>query len=126
VDYCYYYPNKSRSCQFACCTALKVENLPALFSGIEAGHLARFDLRRRNHRGVFGNDALAALDEALHAEGMDLCFAEMKGPVKDRLKRYGLFTSLGTENFFPTLGQAVDRYLAVHKIEWRDWDEVNR
>lgn len=71
-------------------------------------------------------DALAALDEALHAEGMDLCFAEMKGPVKDRLKRYGLFTSLGTENFFPTLGQAVDRYLAVHNIEWRDWDEVNR
>ena len=71
-------------------------------------------------------DALAALDEALHAEGMELCFAEMKGPVKDRLKRYGLFTALGTENFFPTLGQAVDRYLAVHQIEWRDWDEVNR
>ena len=71
-------------------------------------------------------DALAALDEALHAEGMELCFAGMKGPVKDRLKRYGLFTALGTENFFPTLGQAVDRYLAVHQIEWRDWDEVNR
>jgi MFS superfamily sulfate permease-like transporter len=68
-------------------------------------------------------DALAALDEALHAEGMELCFAEMKGPVKDQLKRYGLFTTLGTENFFPTLGQAVDRYLAVHQIEWRDWDE---
>ena len=71
-------------------------------------------------------DALAALDEALHAEGMDLCFAEMKGPVKDRLKRYGLFTTLGTDNFFPTLGQAVDRYLAVHQIEWQDWDEVSR
>ena len=71
-------------------------------------------------------DALIALDGALHAEGMELCFAEMKGPVKDRLKRYGLFTTLGTENFFPTLGQAVDRYLEVHQIEWRDWDEVNR
>ena len=71
-------------------------------------------------------DALAALDAALHAEGMDLCFAEMKGPVKDRLKRYGLFTTLGTDNFFPTLGQAVDRYLAVHQVEWQDWDEVNR
>jgi high affinity sulfate transporter 1 len=70
-------------------------------------------------------DALAALDEALQAEGMELCFAEMKGPVKDQLKRYGLFTKLGTENFFPTLEQAVDRYLAVHQIEWRDWDEVN-
>ena len=70
-------------------------------------------------------DALAVLDKALHAEGMELCFAEMKGPVKDRLKHYGLFSALGTENFFPTLGQAVDRYLAVHQIEWRDWDEVN-
>jgi high affinity sulfate transporter 1 len=71
-------------------------------------------------------DTLTALDEALHAEGMELCFAEMKGPVKDRLKSYGLFTALGTENFFPTLGQAVDRYLAVHQIEWHDWDETNK
>jgi hypothetical protein len=54
---------------------------------------------------------------------MDLCFAEMKGPVKDQLKRYGLFTTLGTESFFPTLGQAVDRYLQVHEVEWRDWDD---
>ena len=46
-----------------------------------------------------------ARDEALHAEGMDLCFAEMKGPVKDRLKRYGLFTTLGTDNFFPHWGK---------------------
>jgi len=46
--------------------------------------------------------------------------------VKDRLKRYELFTALGTENFFPTLGQAVDRYLAVHQVEWQDWDELNR
>ncbi len=69
-------------------------------------------------------DALADLDEELHRAGMDLCFAEMKGPVKDRLKQYGLFTKLGTENFFPTIGQAVDRYLEVHGVEWVDWDEV--
>lgn len=68
-------------------------------------------------------DALADLDKALHQVGIELCFAEMKGPVKDRLRRYGLFTTLGVENFFPTLGQAVDRYLAVHQVEWRDWDE---
>jgi hypothetical protein len=54
---------------------------------------------------------------------MDLCFAEVKGPVKDLLKRYGLFATLGTENFFPTIGEAVDGYLAVHNVEWRDWDE---
>jgi high affinity sulfate transporter 1 len=72
---------------------------------------------------VTAADALADLDNKLHEAGMDLCFAEMKGPVKDRLKRYGLFRRLGTENFFPTIGQAVDRYLAVHDVEWRDWDE---
>lgn len=54
---------------------------------------------------------------------MDLCFAEMKGPVKDRLKRYGLFTSFGAENFFPTIGQAVDQYLAVNQVEWLDWED---
>jgi MFS superfamily sulfate permease-like transporter len=68
-------------------------------------------------------DMLAGLDLALHKVGMELCFAEMKGPVKDRLKRYGLFTAIGTEYFFSTLGQAVDRYLAVHKVEWHDWAE---
>jgi high affinity sulfate transporter 1 len=66
-------------------------------------------------------DVLAGLDADLHKAGMELCFAEMKGPVKDRLKRYGLFTQLGTENFFPTIGQGVDRYLAVHQISWHDW-----
>jgi high affinity sulfate transporter 1 len=60
-------------------------------------------------------DVLADLDKTLHQAGMDLFFAEMKGPVKDRLKRYGLFNSLGIDNFFPTIEQAVERYLAVHK-----------
>jgi high affinity sulfate transporter 1 len=68
-------------------------------------------------------DILTALDEALHSERMELCFAEMKGPVKDQLKRYGIFTTFGTENFFATLGQAVDRYLDVHQIKWQDWDD---
>ncbi len=62
-------------------------------------------------------DALRTLDEALHQAGMDLLFAEMKGPVKDRLKRYGLFNKLGTENFFPTIEQAVERYLALHPMQ---------
>jgi MFS superfamily sulfate permease-like transporter len=64
-------------------------------------------------------DALLALDEALHQAGMELCFAEMKDPVKDRLKRYGLFTRLGTDNFFPTIEQAVARYLELHQVDWQ-------
>lgn len=65
-------------------------------------------------------DVLADLDNTLHEAGMDLFFAEMKGPVKDRLKRYGLFTRLGAENFFPTIEQAVDRYLTLHKQHLND------
>jgi high affinity sulfate transporter 1 len=56
---------------------------------------------------------LDALDTALHGAGMDLFFAEMKGPVKDTLKRYGLFNRLGTDNFYPTIDQAVEHYLGV-------------
>jgi len=69
-------------------------------------------------------DALAELDADLHQAGIELCFAEMKGPVKDHLKRYGLFAGLGMDNFFPTIGQAVDRYVEVNRVEWQDWDEV--
>jgi high affinity sulfate transporter 1 len=69
-------------------------------------------------------DVLSDLDEDLRREGIELCFAEMKGPVKDRLKRYGLFSQIGTESFFPTLGQAVDRYLEVNAVSWVDWDEA--
>ncbi|MHB8137344.1 MAG: SulP family inorganic anion transporter [Smithellaceae bacterium] len=60
-------------------------------------------------------DVLADLDELLHQAGMDLCFAEMKDPVKDRLKCYGLFNRLGTENFFPTIEQAVECYTTLQK-----------
>ncbi|MFL5734883.1 MAG: SulP family inorganic anion transporter [Chloroflexia bacterium] len=68
-------------------------------------------------------DALAELHKKLEEEGIELRFAEMKGPVKDRLKRYGMFTAFGAESFFPTIGQAVDAYLDAHPVEWRDWNE---
>jgi len=68
-------------------------------------------------------DAIAELDKTLCQAGIELCFAEMKGPTKDRLKRYGIFNTLGKENFFPTIGQAVDAYLEINKVEWKDWDE---
>ncbi|WP_407681170.1 MULTISPECIES: SulP family inorganic anion transporter [Pseudanabaena] len=66
-------------------------------------------------------DAIAELEKTLCKAGIGLCFAEMKGPTKDRLKRYGLFTELGKNNFFPTIGQAVDIYVQVNKVEWHDW-----
>ena len=71
-------------------------------------------------------EALSALDDDLAKFGIELCFAEMKDPVKDRLKRYDLFVKLGADQFFPTLGQAVDRYLEAHQVAWSDWDEATQ
>jgi high affinity sulfate transporter 1 len=64
---------------------------------------------------VTAADMLAELDLELHGAGMELCFAEMKGPVKDQLKRYGLFTRFGSENFSSTIEQAVERHLDAHR-----------
>jgi high affinity sulfate transporter 1 len=72
---------------------------------------------------VTAAEALSALDDDLQKAGIELAFAEMKDPVKDRLKHYDLFTKLGTDLFFPTLGQAVDAYLEAHPVEWTDWEE---
>jgi MFS superfamily sulfate permease-like transporter len=72
---------------------------------------------------VTAAEALSALDDDLQNAGIELCFAEMKDPVKDRLKQYDLFAKLGTDLFFPTLGRAVDRYLETHRVDWLDWEE---
>ena len=74
---------------------------------------------------VTAADILAELDETLRAAGIELCFAEMKDPVKDKLKRFGLFSRLGPERFFPTLGVAVKGYLDTHAVEWVDWEQRN-
>jgi len=59
----------------------------------------------------------------LHAASIELCFAEMEDPVKDKLKRFGLFTRFGEQTFFPTLGEAVNAYLATHPVDWVDWED---
>ena len=63
---------------------------------------------------VTSADVLAELDETLHAAGIKLCVAEMKDPVKDKLKRFGLFARLGEAAFFPTIDDAVSNYLALY------------
>ncbi len=72
---------------------------------------------------VTAADMLVELDEALFAAGIELSFAEMKGPVKDKLKRFGLFTRIGESFFFPTVGAAVSSYLESHAVEWQDWED---
>jgi high affinity sulfate transporter 1 len=72
---------------------------------------------------VSAGDTVAELDEALHAQGIELCFAELKDPVKDKLKRFGLFSQLGEQYFFPTIGAAVSSYLEINDVEWEDWED---
>ena len=68
-------------------------------------------------------DALLELLGELRHREVVLAFAEMKGLVKDRLRRYGLYTQVGAERFFPTVGTAVDGYLRATGMEWVDWEE---
>ncbi len=66
---------------------------------------------------VTSADMLAELEQALRANGVELRFAEMKEPVKDKLKRFELFDRFGT--FSPTIGAAVDAYLEEHGVDWQ-------
>jgi high affinity sulfate transporter 1 len=71
---------------------------------------------------VTSADMLAELDDTLHAAGIELCIAEMKDPVKDKLKRFGLFARLGETAFFPTIGTAVDSYVANYGVGYEEGD----
>jgi high affinity sulfate transporter 1 len=72
---------------------------------------------------VTAADIVAELVEELRAKGIELCFAELKDPVKDKLKRFGLLAQLGDTYFFPTIEEAVSRYLQTHKVDWADSED---
>ncbi|MDH0288209.1 sulfate permease [Pseudomonas sp. GD04087] len=64
-------------------------------------------------------DMLAELDRILEQRGVELQFAEMKDPVKDKMKQFELFEGLGESAFHPTVGAAVDAYLADSGVDWK-------
>jgi high affinity sulfate transporter 1 len=68
---------------------------------------------------VTSADMLAELAHTLTESGIELRFAEMKDPVKDKLKRFELFDRFGAANFHPTVGSAVDAYLKEHAVDWK-------
>ena len=72
---------------------------------------------------VTAADMIAELDKELHDRGIELHFAELKDPVKDKLRRFELFAHFGEQSFFPTVGAAVTRYLETHPVEWVDWED---
>jgi high affinity sulfate transporter 1 len=68
---------------------------------------------------VTSADMLSELEHSLAESGIEMRFAEMKDPVKDKLKRFELFERFGAANFYSTIGSAVDAYLEEHAIEWK-------
>ncbi|MHC8326934.1 SulP family inorganic anion transporter [Pseudomonas sp. LB1P83] len=71
---------------------------------------------------VTSADMLADLADTLKAAQIKLCIAEMKDPVKDKLKRFGLYARLGEEAFFPTINAAVSRYLMTYSMGGEEED----
>jgi high affinity sulfate transporter 1 len=63
---------------------------------------------------------LADLLDDLAERGVQLAFAELKGPVWDELKIYGLAERIGEEYRFPTIGTAVKAYVQATDTEWSD------
>jgi high affinity sulfate transporter 1 len=69
---------------------------------------------------VTSADMLADLEERLSKAGVELCFAELKDPVKDKLRRFELFQRFGEGRFFATIGEAVDDYVKRYNVDWND------
>lgn len=70
-------------------------------------------------------DELVELDDYLVSHGITLVLAEMKDPVVDVLRAYGLSERFSPERFAPTVGAAVDDVTGTLRrdIEGTKWDE---
>ena len=70
-------------------------------------------------------DELVELDDFLASRGITLIFAEMKGPVKDLLRAYGLSGRFPPGRFAQTVGAAVDDATGTLRgdLEGTRWDE---
>ncbi len=67
---------------------------------------------------VTAADMLSELTAMLRQAAVELHFAEMKDPVKEKLARFELMEQLGEGIFHPTIGAAVDAYLQDHRVDW--------
>ncbi|HEY7815295.1 MAG TPA: SulP family inorganic anion transporter, partial [Nakamurella sp.] len=63
-------------------------------------------------------DMLFELDLWLNARGINLIFAELKDPVKDKIIRYELTDAIDPTHFFPTIGSAVRAYRELTGARW--------
>ncbi|WP_028065424.1 SulP family inorganic anion transporter [Solirubrobacter soli] len=72
---------------------------------------------------VTAGETLLTLHADLADHGVTLAFAELKDPVRDYLRRYGVEEAIGAPNFYPTLGVAVAAYVKQTGTHWVDWEE---
>jgi MFS superfamily sulfate permease-like transporter len=68
---------------------------------------------------VTSADMLTELAQSLRDSAIELHFAEMKDPVKDKLRCLEIFDRFEATCYHPTVGSAVDAYVAAHDVDWR-------
>ena len=70
-------------------------------------------------------DELLELDDFLASHNITLIFAEMKGPVKDKLHEYGLSARFTPDRFLSTVGAAVDQLTGTLRgdLDGTVWDD---
>ena len=68
-------------------------------------------------------EMLDRLEAELAERGITLAFAELKDPVKARLRRFGALERVGEDRVFPTVGTAVSGYVRASGEAWTDWEE---
>src|SRR6478752_2717470 len=66
---------------------------------------------------------LDRLAEELSQAGITLAFAELKDPVRDRLRRYEALERVPADHIYPTVGTAVSAYVRASGEPWTDWEE---
>lgn len=63
-----------------------------------------------------GAEILADVLDDLDRRGVAFAFAGLKGPVKDRLRNYGLYDRVGDESFFPNTISAVESHVSDRRV----------
>jgi high affinity sulfate transporter 1 len=67
--------------------------------------------------------SLVRLQDELHERGIELGFAELKHPVRDYLRHYGVFDEVCEDGLYPTVGAAVKAYVRSTGADWVDWQD---
>ena len=65
---------------------------------------------------------LIELESWLDEHGIRLVIAELKDPVRDKVRRYDLARSIDDTRFFPTLDDAVAAYRQATSAQWEPGD----